>query len=90
MDLRVIRGFGSSICKVRAIQFEYGIFNISSRDLLYDFYRYLNDFGFIVGKIFPRTVIFSEFAFEMENFHGSNYLAVHRDDVELIALLEGP
>jgi hypothetical protein len=84
MDLRVIKGFGDRIEGVRALQFEYGIFNIASHDLLSDFYRYLNEHGFVVGKIFPKRVVFSGYHFNMENFHGSNYLAVRRDQRELI------
>ena len=84
MDLRVIKGFGERIEGVRALQFEYGIFNIASHDLLSDFYRYLNERGFVVGKIFPGRVVFSGYHFNMENFHGSNYLAVRQDQRELI------
>ena len=87
MDLKVIRGFGDTLNRVRALQFEYGVFNIASRDLLADFYRYLTFHGFVVGKVFPSSVLFSDFSFDMENFHGSNYLAVKSDESDLIAAL---
>ena len=87
MDLRVIKGFEDNIGLVRALQFEYGIFNIGSHDLLSDFFRYLNGNGFVVGKIFPRHVDFFEYHFDKENFHGSNYLAVQREEKPLIDLL---
>ena len=84
MDLKVIRGLEDKIESVRAIQFEYGVFNISSHDLLADFCNYLNNRNFIVGKIFPRFVQFFDYHFHHENFHGSNYIAVKKNDLELI------
>lgn len=87
MDLRVIKGFGNKLANVRAIQFEYGIFNISSHDLLSDFCIYLNSNGFIVGKIFPRCVQFFDYHFDMENFHGSNFIAIRKDEKEMIEKL---
>ncbi|MFH1387063.1 MAG: FkbM family methyltransferase [bacterium] len=87
MDLKVIKGFGDQIKKVRVIQFEYGIFNIASHDLLYDYCRYFKQNGFIVGKIFPNYVYFFEYHFNMENFYGSNYLAVRNDEKEIIKKL---
>ncbi len=88
MDYRVLKGFELHIKKIRAVQFEYGIFNISSHDLLADFYKLLTDNGFAVGKIFPRKVVFFEYHFHMENFHGSNFIAVKKEDFELIKKLE--
>jgi FkbM family methyltransferase len=87
MDMQVIKGFEKEISLVRVIQFEYGIFNISSHDLLADFCRYLEGYGFVVGKIYPRCVQFFDYHFSMENFHGSNYLAVKKDEAELIKVL---
>jgi len=87
MDLKVIRGFGDTLNRVRALQFEYGVFNIASRDLLADFCSLLTSRGFLVGKIFPGTVHFFDYHFEMENFHGSNYIAVRADENNLIQAL---
>lgn len=88
MDLQVIKGFDDQLRNVRIIQFEYGIFNISSHDLLADFCRHLNSHGFIVGKIFPRYINFFDYQSNMENFHGSNYVAVRSDEKELIEKLQ--
>jgi len=87
MDLRVIKGFEEQLALVRALQFEYGHFNIGSRDLLRDFCRYLNGRGFVVGKVLPRWVEFFEYHFDRENFYGSNYLAVRQDEEALIRSL---
>jgi FkbM family methyltransferase len=88
MDLKVIKGFEDTINLVRVIQFEYGIFNIASHDLLYDIFQYLNSYNFTVGKIFPRYVKFFDYHFDQENFYGGNYLAVKKDDKELLAKLQ--
>lgn len=88
MDLQVIKGFEDQLKNVRAVQFEYGTFNISSHDLLADFCRHLNDKGFVVGKIFPKFVNFFEYHSKMENFHGSNYVAVRNDETLLIEKLQ--
>ena len=87
MDLQVIKGFGEKITLVRALQFEYGVFNIGSHDLLADFWDYLTGHGFLVGKLFPRCVVFSDYRLDMENFYGSNYVAVRADHTDLIAQL---
>ena len=88
MDLKVIRGFEDTLDRVRALQFEYGVFNIASRDLLADFCSLLGSKGFVVGKIFPRTVSFFDYHFDMENFHGSNYVAVKADEESLFQALK--
>lgn len=51
-------------------------------------YRYLNEKGFLIGKIYPRCVIFSDYHPRMENFYGSNYIAVRSEQKELIEALQ--
>jgi hypothetical protein len=84
MDLKVIRGFADQLRIVRGLQFEYGGFNVASRDLLRDFCRYLTDRGFVVGKLFPRHVDFFEYHYGRENFYVGNYLAVRADEKAFI------
>ncbi|MEH6587160.1 MAG: FkbM family methyltransferase [Halioglobus sp.] len=88
MDLRVIRGFDLLLDRVKIIQFEYGIFNISSHDLLGDYCHYLDKKGFRVGKIFPRHVDFFNYNWRNENFYGGNYLAVRKSNQKLINALK--
>jgi FkbM family methyltransferase len=88
-DLAVLRGFGDMLGRVTAIQFEYGMANISSRALLADCYELLESHGHTVGKIFPNSVAFGPYRPEMEDFRGPNYLAVPRDRVDLIERLGG-
>ena len=45
---------------MQAVQFEYGVFNIASRDLLVDFYRFLGARDFVVGRILPSRVTFGD------------------------------
>ena len=42
--------------KVKAIQFEYGYINITTKKLLIDFYNFFEANDYIVGKIFPKKV----------------------------------
>ena len=73
--------------KIRAIQFEYGYINISTRKLLIDFYELCERHGYIIGKIFPKKVEFREYEYKYEDFIGPNFMAVRIDDTELIELL---
>jgi FkbM family methyltransferase len=91
MELKVLSGFGNALADVRVIQFEYGIFNISSRALLIDFFELLGKFDFVIGKIYPNFVEFFEYHFSYEDFGGHNYIAVKKSDKELIKMLStGP
>ena len=73
--------------KIRMIQFEYGYINITTKVLLMDFYRFFKQKGYIIGKIFPKSVEFRKYEFKYENFLGSNYVAIREDDSELKDLL---
>lgn len=84
-----IVGFKESLKsgKIRAIQFEYGYINIVTKKLLLDFYNFFEEYGYIVGKIFPKTVEFREYNHKHEDFIGPNFIVVKKDDQELIDLL---
>jgi FkbM family methyltransferase len=86
-ELKVIKGFGTAIQKVRIIQFEFGIFNIVSHDLLSDFFNYLEFNNFIIGRLYPSGIFFFRYDFSRESFNGGNYIAINRADDELISLL---
>lgn len=89
-DLEVLKGFEDTISRkrIRVIQFEYGRVNIVSKALLIDFYTFFKEHNYIIGKIYPKTVDFRDYKFEHEDFIGPNYLAVHKDDLEIIELLK--
>lgn len=84
-------GFEESIKagKIRAVQFEYGYINISTKKLLIDYYNFFERYDYIVGKIFPKSVEFRKYEFKYEDFLGPNYIAVKKSDKELINTLVG-
>lgn len=88
-EMSALKGFSTALQRrrIRAIQFEYGYINISTKDLLLDFYDFFDSFGYGLGKIYPNKVEFREYRFKHEDFIGPNYLAIHKDDIELKKIL---
>jgi FkbM family methyltransferase len=88
-DLRVLRGFSKQLDRgsVRLIQFEYGMTNIYSHDLLLDFSNFLESKGYMTGKLYPDGVRFKSYDPRDENFKGPNYIAVRCKDLALIDAL---
>lgn len=82
-------GFENSIRngKIKAIQFEYGYINISTKKLLIDYYNFFETYGYVVGKIFPKGVEFRKYAFKYEDFLGPNFIAVKKSETALIRSL---
>jgi FkbM family methyltransferase len=74
--------------KIKAVQFEYGYINITTKKLLIDFYNLFKDYGYIVGKIFPEKVDFRDYEFKFEDFIGPNFIAVKKDETGLIESLK--
>jgi FkbM family methyltransferase len=85
-----IKGFETAFRskKIKAVQFEYGYINISTKKLLIDYYTLLQEYGYKVGKIFPKTVEFRDYKFKYEDFLGPNFIAVLNDEKDLIRLLK--
>lgn len=88
-DLNVLKGFGDKIHSITLVQFEYGVFNIGSRTLLADFFSFFSEHGFIVGKVYPRFIDFFDYDYSAEDFAGSNYVAVKKNDNKLIKAING-
>ncbi len=84
-ELDVLRGFERTLSAgaVRVVQFEYGQGSIYTKDLLRDFYEYLDGHGYLVGKLYPRWVDLRPYSAFDEDFLGPNYIAVKRNDLEL-------
>lgn len=72
---------------IKAVQFEYGYINISTKKLLVDYYNFFEANGYIVGKIFPKLVEFRNYHFKYEDFIGPNFIAVKKTETELIEIL---
>ncbi|SFB60110.1 FkbM family methyltransferase [Algoriphagus aquimarinus] len=77
-ESNVLKGFNQMLKenKIRIIQFEYGQMAIDSNFLLKDFFKFFEDRGYKVGKIFPKWIDFSPYTKEKENFVLSNYVAI--------------
>lgn len=88
-EMRALQGFSHAFeqKKIRAIQFEYGYINITTKDLLSDFYDFFNLYGYQLGKIYPKAVEFREYSFKYEDFMGPNYIAIRKEDTELKKIL---
>ena len=88
-EYETILGFDEHIKngKIKAVQFEYGYINITTNKLLIDFYNYFESNGYLLGKIFPKTVEFRKYEYKYEDFLGPNYIAVKKTETELINLL---
>jgi FkbM family methyltransferase len=84
-EMDALLGFGDALKarKIRAVQFEYGYINITSKILLCDYYDFFRSYGYIVGKIYPKSVEFREYSFKHEDFIGPNFIAIHQSDHEL-------
>ncbi len=85
-----LQGFDETLRagRIRLVQFEYGYINILTKHLLIDYYRFFEERGYRVGKIFPKTVKFRPYRFKYEDFLGSNFVAVKEGDQKLTDLLE--
>ena len=88
-DFKVLKGFEGKIRsnEIRLIQFEYGPFSIVSKDLLKDFYDFLNQYGYIIGKIYPDHIDFRDYHIHSENFILSNFIAIKKSDFEIRKIL---
>ena len=59
--------------------------------LMRDFYDMFERHGYAVGAIKPRGVAFLKWSYELNDFlSGPNYVAVPKDDAEMIAALRDP
>ncbi len=89
-DYKVLLGFQEMLenKKIRIIQFEYGPFSIQTKDLLKNHFELLNSHGYIIAKIYPNHLSFMNYNYRDENFILSNYIAIQREDQELLELLK--
>ncbi len=85
-EMDVLSGFQNAFKErmIRAVQFEYGYINITSKILLCDYYDFFKSCDYLVGKIYPKSVEFRDYEFKHEDFIGPNFLAIHKDDLDLI------
>ena len=89
----VLQGFHEMLKKnaVRVIQFEYGYNNGDARFLMRDFFRFFDSCGYTLARIRKRKIQFTDFTYSMNDFEsGPNYLAVRKDDQEVLGALTRP
>ena len=88
-EFDALKGFEDSIkrANIKAIQFEYGYINISTKRLLIEYYKFFESNGYVIGKIFPKQVEFRKYEFKYEDFLGPNFIAVSKSESRLIDLL---
>lgn len=74
---------------IRVVQFEYGYTHGDAKFLMRDFCELFASHGYVVGRLTQRGVAFSPWNYKMNDFRsGPNYVAVRKDDTEIIHLLE--
>jgi FkbM family methyltransferase len=73
--------------KIRVVQFEYGYINITTKNLLIDYYDFFESVGYQVGKLYPKRVDFRPYKFKHEDFIGPNFVAIRKGDDEMKRLL---
>lgn len=88
-EFDALKGFENSLKhgNIKAIQFEYGYINISTKKLLIDYYKFFESHNYVLGKIFPKVVEFRKYEFKYEDFLGPNFIAVSKSEHKLIDLL---
>jgi FkbM family methyltransferase len=88
-EFDALLGFKESLKNgiIKIIQFEFGYINISTRKLLIDYYDLFEKYGYIIGKIYPKSVDFRNYNKKHEDFIGPNYIAVKKNDFEIIKIL---
>ena len=86
-EFKVLKGLDGLIqnTAITIIQFEYGYANVLTKDLLIDFYRYLQPLGYALGKLTPEGVGFKDYGLFDEDFRGPNYVAVHQSRPDIMA-----
>ncbi len=84
-ELHALQGFEKALAenKIRMVQFEYGYINITTKNLLIDYYDFFKKHNYLIGKIYPGKVEFRNYKFKHEDFIGPNFIALHASDSEL-------
>lgn len=92
-EYKVLEGFSRMLNEKRitVIQFEYGYTNADNYHLMKDFYNLLEGYGYIIGPLKPKGVIFSKFHYKYNDFNsGPNFVAVQKSEEFIISNLNGP
>jgi FkbM family methyltransferase len=85
----VMQGFGDWFDdgRIGLVQFEYGQANILTRNLLADYWTFFEPRGYRIGRLMPDGVAFQDYSYDVEDFRGPNYVAVHESRPEMLDAL---
>ncbi len=79
LEMKVIKGFGRLIKKVKLVQFEFSGANISSKVFFRDFWNFFEQNGFLIYIITPLgPKIIKEYDMSYETFRVTNYIALNK------------
>jgi len=89
-ELEVLFGFETLLQdgRIRVVQFEYGPMTFGSGHTLHEICAFLQQYGYVIGKLYPNYVEFASPTFPAaEDFRYSNYVAVSSSDPGMVAAL---
>lgn len=89
-EIMVMRGFLDRLSRkaVRLVQFEYGYTSADASFLMRDYYAFFEELGYQVGVLRDGGVRFGPWNYYLNDFcSGPNYIAVRKDDRDLIKLI---
>ncbi len=80
-ELKVMEGLGDYLHPdfIDVIQFEYGGTFIDSNTYLKNIFDLLKKSGFLVGKLYPKSICITDYSFQLENFKYSNWVAINKN-----------
>jgi FkbM family methyltransferase len=89
-EYEVLEGFRPMLEQgnITCLQFEYGYISILTKKLLIDYYKMLNAYGYVLGKLTPEGVRFKDYHLFDEDFRGPDYVAVHKSRSDIIDVLK--
>jgi FkbM family methyltransferase len=91
-EFSVLHGFSDAFARgtIDLVQFEYGKINLSTRHFLADFYKFFEDHGYLLGKLFPEGVAFKPYDIDDEDFVGPNFVACLKSRNDIVEALRCP
>lgn len=89
MEMSVFKGLEGAFARqaIDIVQFEYAPLNRYIPLLLRDLQGFLETRGFVVGKVYPKGVLFKSYEQSDEDFLGLTYIACHTARPDLIETL---
>lgn len=82
----VMKGFKSTLesKKIKIIQFEYTYMCVLTKWLLIDSYKFLEPYGYKLGKLHNGHIEFHDYGLIDETFQGPEYVAILENEMDLL------